>query len=614
MAGPVVTPPYPASSKRSALSLPLVALLTLLVSACGAAGALGPDNPAHPSRVQGNGAGRMALPPGRTTLPASPRISALPPDPPLNAAEKESKDLGLVPPGQTITLTLTLKQRGTAQLDALLARGERLTPSQWAGKYGPSSTATARARATLARAGITSQWSPGEVSMAVSAGAARIERFFGIPVHEFLMPDGTRFYGPLRPFVAPPAIAHEVVAITGGDDYRDYMTAAIEGPDGVTPAQMTSFYDMTPLRNSGVNGNGVTVMFPEWAVPTSDVLAAYAQKFNLPAFNVSVVTKPSAWGAPATPGSQQYADVAGEAALDLEVVHGLAPGAKEVVYEAGNPSDLLNMLEAMVTAHPGAILSSSIFVVSCEQDQDAKQVAMASDSVFAQAASEGTSVFWAAGDRGAFACLPDGNSSTEETVSVSPMGASPHVTSVGGTTVFLASNGAYYKESAWGEPIEQWGGGGGFSTIFQRPSWQVGPGTSGITGRGVPDVAANADIESGWDIFSPPQSGQNGPQEGPVGGTSAATPCWAAIAALIDQYLHQQNLRSIGFADPALYFFSTNPKGLPAVPFHQITEGSNLHYPATAGWNPATGLGSPDVGHLADDFVWYDRAHAGSPS
>jgi kumamolisin len=190
-----------------------------------------------------------------------------------------------------------------------------------------------------------------------------------------------------------------------------------------------------------------------------------------------------------------------------------------------------------------------------------------------------------------------------------PQGSTPHETVVGGTTVFLASNGGYYKETAWGDPIEQWGGGGGYSTFFSRPSWQTGPGVGSNSGRGVPDVSGNGATDSPWDIFVP---SSNGPLEDSVSGTSAATPFWAASTALIDEFLTQQHLKTVGFANPALYYFARNPSGLPAVPFHQVTEGNNLHYLATAGWNPATGLGSPDVAHLADDFEWLDKVHGGS--
>jgi kumamolisin len=179
---------------------------------------------------------------------------------------------------------------------------------------------------------------------------------------------------------------------------------------------------------------------------------------------------------------------------------------------------------------------------------------------------------------------------------------------VGGTLAFFASNGAYFKEAAWGEPLETWGSGGGISTIFQQPSYQVAPGLGpkSLGGRGVPDVAADADGQSGWDVFVP---SSNGPQEQEVGGTSAAAPTWAAITALMDEDLTHQGLAEVGFANPALYYFANDPPGLPATAFHQVTEGSNFHFVATAGWNAATGLGTPDVAHLTDDFEWYDRSH-----
>ena len=77
---------------------------------------------------------------------------------------------------------------------------------------------------------------------------------------------------------------------------------------------MTSFYDISPLRSAGLDGSGETVIFPEWAVPPTSVLDAFATKFNLPPFDVSVVSNAAAWGAPATSSTQGYYDLAGEAA------------------------------------------------------------------------------------------------------------------------------------------------------------------------------------------------------------------------------------------------------------------------------------------------------------
>ena len=141
--------------------------------------------------------------------------------------------------------------------------------------------------------------------------------------------------------------------------------------------------------------------------------------------------------------------------------------------------------------------------------------------------------------------------------------------------------------------------------FFPLPSWQVAPGTKNNFSNGkreTPDISANADGESGWDIFA-------GGAEQPIGGTSAAAPFWAAISALIDQDLKAKGLNTIGFANPALYVFAQNPAGLPTPPYHDVTLGTNLYYPATPGWDFATGLGTPDVGALANDFEWYRRAH-----
>ena len=584
----------------------------LVVSGCGPASeGAGPHTGVRP------GLGNDA--PGQA--PAVGRVSASPPMPTLAVAEHEARDLGPVAAATRLTLSLSLRERDQASLNALLAKGDRFTPAQWAARFGPSPAAVASVRRVLAAAGLASTWRRGELQLPVRGTVGPIDHFLGLRIDRFVMPDGTRFYAPRGAVKVPRTISGEVFDISGTNDYPDDMTAddttladeitaATYGPNGVTPGQMTTFYNMSPLRNAGFDGSGLTVMFPEWSVPPIADEQAFASKFGLPAFNVQVETS-SAWGAPLGPSNSEYPLTAGEALLDVEVVHGLAPGAKEIVYAGGNANQLVAMLQAMVSAHPGAIMSSSVSNLDCELDQGAKADAQASDQVYAEADALGDSIYWAAGDRGAFACISDGNPSTEESLSIMPQAASPHLTAVGGTIAFLATNGAYYKEAAWGEPMEQWGGAGGISTIFPRPSWQIGPGTSGLTGRGIPDVSANADSISGWDVFAPGQN--NAPLEQPIGGTSAAAPCWAAITSLIDEYLKKSSLKTIGFGNPAFYFFATDPSGMPAAPFHAITEGTNLHYQATSGWNAATGLGTPDVAHLADDFTWYDKDHGGSP-
>jgi kumamolisin len=533
------------------------------------------------------------------------------PIPSLSVAEHEAVDLGPMPTKVPVSFTIALRGRDVSGLHALLDRGSKTSLVQWNSTFGPDPTRVASTRRVLSRAGLTSKWEPGDTLLSVAGPAESVEHFLHLSIHRFVLHGSTRFYAPLTQPHAPRVIASGVLAVTGANDYPSQPAAAIPHPgEGVTPAEMTKFYDLTPLRHAGIDGTGVTVMFPELTVPPTSALAAYAAKFHLPPFNVTVKSEPSQWGAPATPTSAAYSDEVAETAMDLEIVHGLAPGAREVVYEFGETGGFPQLFQAMTTENPGAILSSSMINPACEEG--ARAAALTINSVFARAAAAGTSIFWASGDRGAYMCLADGNPSTEGLLSVNPNSDSPYVTAVGGTTVFLASNGDYYKEAAWGEPLEAWGSGGGISTIYPQPSYQVAPGLGpkSLGGRGLPDVACDADdLVSGWAIMVP---GQSGPVETPAGGTSASAPCWAAVTALIDEDLSQQGLAEVGFANPALYYFSRDPSGLPATPFHQVTEGSNFHFVATPGWNAATGLGTPDAAHLADDFEWYDHNHPGS--
>jgi len=533
--------------------------------------------------------------------------------PSLAVAEREASDVGPLRGGAQVGFTLTLRDRASAGLAVLLGRGGRVTRAEWDSTYGPDPSAVGATRTLLAAAGLSSTWTPGDPLLGVTGRAESVESFLHVELRHFVLHSGASFYAPLRAPVAPYAIRQEVSAVTGLDDYPAHLASAIPHSEyGVSPSEMTSFYDLSPLRDAGIDGAGETVMFVEAAMPAASVLAAYASKFHLPPFDVSVVKDPASWGKPDTPTTGGYSDDAGEASLDLEIVHGLAPSAKEVVYEFGDDSKFPVMIQAMISSNPGAILSSSYSMADCEESPGGRADALALDAVFEKGAAEGTSIFFASGDRGAYACLPDGEPSTEGMLSVDPDVDSPYITGAGGTTAFLASNGAYFKEASWGEPLETWGSGGGISTIFQQPSYQRAPGLGqgSLAGRGVPDVACDADSTvSGWDVFEPPDKsqGENGPQEFPDGGTSAAAPCWAAVTALVDEDLAGLGLRSVGFANPALYYFSRDPTGLPATAFHQVTQGSNLHYLATPGWNAATGLGTPDAAHLADDFEWYDR-------
>ena len=517
------------------------------------------------------------------------RILGGPTHPLLSTAIARGRDLGPLPAETVLHVTFGLTGRNSAGLAALLASGKTVAPAEYAARFGPDPQRVASLRTLLGAAGIASQWNPGDPTMSATGTVASLERLLAVRIERRVGPDGLYFYAPSAPAVVPAEWQQTVNAIVGLDNYPHARSAAIRSPNGVSPSDMLDFYDVNPLRTAGLTGAGMTVVFIEIDQFDPAMLNMYAQKFNLPAFDVSV--RQGSWGKPAAE--------AGEADLDLEVVHGIAPGAKLVVYYASS-SNYLEAEAQMFKDYPqGAIESSS--VGQCERPQ-VQSAGNALNDVTTAAAAQGWSMFVATGDRGAYDCTPDG----DYTDLAADLDASmPNVTAVGGTYAFLSSNGGYFHEVAWGEPIEQWGSNGGLSIFWRTPAWQAGTGVKNQYSNGMrqtPDISANADGQSGWDIFA------NG-QEEKVGGTSAAAPFWAAIAALIDQDLKQKGLPLIGFANPALYYFAQNPAGLPAPPFHDITQGTNLYYPATTGWDFATGLGTPDVGALASDFEWYATHH-----
>jgi kumamolisin len=141
--------------------------------------------------------------------------------------------------------------------------------------------------------------------------------------------------------------------------------------------------------------------------------------------------------------------------------------------------------------------------------------------------------------------------------------------------------------------------------VWKAPSFQVGPGVSNPQSNGmrqVPDVAALGDGLTGWDICT-----QHGTSSCwvPAAGTSAGAPLWAGLMALTNESAVNHHLKPVGFANPALYAFAQHPERFPAPAFRDITQGNNLFYPATPGWDYVTGLGTPSAGALVDDFLAY---------
>ena len=223
--------------------------------------------------------------------------------------------------------------------------------------------------------------------------------------------------------------------------------------------------------------------------------------------------------------------------------------------------------------------------------------------LFVLAALKGITVFASSADQGAALPTCDGSTFFK---SVSSPASDPLVTGVGGTLLDADGlTGAYHSESVWNEPAIEAASGGGFSTLYSRPAYQIGS-TGRNNGRGVPDVAYNAGVFTGGVLAVWSSSGFGANLLFGFGGTSAGSPQWAGITALADQKAHHR----VGFINPVLYALSFTKDY--AKDFHDVTTGNNTFvgeggdgvtvtvqgFNAAKGWDPATGLGTPNVANL----------------
>jgi subtilase family serine protease len=331
-------------------------------------------------------------------------------------------------------------------------------------------------------------------------------------------------------------------------------------------------------------------------------LALFDSTFGLPAAHLNIICVASATSTGPCPtfdiNNADEVDWAGEIALDTQWSHAIAPGATIdlVIAKSDQDSDILAAQQYTINHNLGDVLSQSFGEwESCLQSETS--IFNATLAAFQAAQTENMSVFASAGDQGAavFNCAGTGF-----VKGVNMPASDPLVTSVGGT--HLNANyvtGQYQSETVWnnsGEPadLDFGAGGGGFSTIFARPSYQ-NPLATGSAFRGVPDVTYNGDVFNG--VLAACSACNGGTAAFFIfGGTSSGSPQWAAITALADQAAGHR----LGFLNPTLYSLAGSAfySGI----FHDITVGNNgwdtsgiPGYSAHLYWDAASGLGSPYV-------------------
>ena len=385
----------------------------------------------------------------------------------------------------------------------------------------------------------------------------------------------------------PADLAGTVTAVLGLDNrpqtralYQVAHTSAVSS--SYTPPQLGAVYDF-PVDT---DGTGQTIAIIELGGGYSDSdLSTYFTGLGIDA---PTVTSVSVDGATNVPG-QDPEGADGEVLLDIEVVGALAPKASIVVYFAPNTdAGFLNAISQ--AAHATPTPTSMSISWGQGENQWTAQGRTAMDDAFVDAVALGVTVTAAAGDDGS------SDRETDGAAHVDFPAASPHALACGGTSLKAdGSTGVVTSETVWNNGTGNGATGGGYSTTFDRPSWQTAalgaatsaaPGAASVaeaaspSGRGVPDVAGDADPQTGYQVLIDGSPGV-------IGGTSAVAPLWAALVAR----LAQANGARFGLIQPALYAAAT--PGAVAPGFRDITQGNNGVYSATAGWDACTGLGVP---------------------
>jgi hypothetical protein len=589
-----------------------------------------------------------------------------------------SRVLGALAPATVVHADVVLKPRDPAALEAfdraVSTPGSPtfrhyLAPGDFAGVFGPRPATISLVRRWLSGRGVAvGPTSANGLVVPISGTTTQVNEAFALSLEQVRLPSGHTVRAPNTGPLIPSTLAGDLYGVAGLDDMNRPVaqlarsrrqaqtptsassgsTAVVATPHagGPTPtagctsaihpnpdpragaltadqlAQAYSFSSLYP----GNEGAGVTVGVYELEPFLPGDIGTFKNCYS-PAITATVtgiavapVTDPNSG-----PGQ-------GEAALDIQMLIGMAPSATVKVYVGpNNGTGPLDTYLAMVdTPSPPRVISTSWG--QCEA-QLAPVDIQTESTIFQQAVAQGQTVTAAAGDSGSEDCY-NFPSSTDTHLAVDDPASQPWVTGVGGTT--LNALGPAPTETAWNTGLVAGTGGGGNSATWTMPAWQRGPGVQSpftkasntFTGvkpcpvssgpgtrscREVPDVAADADPRTGFAIFCSCFS----TGWAKIGGTSMSSPLWGALAALANQ----GQPSPVGFLNPVLY----QARCQAGAPLNDITVGNNQpsgsapsnpppvppgpYYPTTSGYDLATGLGTP----VADALVSRLRAPPPDP-
>jgi pseudomonalisin len=496
-----------------------------------------------------------------------------------------------------------------------------LTPEQYGERFGVSDSDAAQIVAWLQGHGMeVEELTAGHRSIIFSGTAAQVQAAFHTPIHIYKIGDEVHHANARDPEI-PAALLQVVAGVVSLHDFHsEPMHSQVRKPSTnftsgganyLAPADFATIYDLSPLYQQSINGNGQAVAI----VARSNINIADARQFRtffgLPANDPQIIVNGT------DPGILSSNEET-EADLDVEWSGAVARSAtiKFVVSKSTNASDGVDLSAQYIVNHNLAPVMSTSFGL-CEAALGSSGNNFL-NSLWQQAAAQGITVFVSSGDNGAAGCDSASASTATHGRAVNGLCSTPFSICVGGTefndvsnpTLYWSPSNAagtqasalsYIPEVVWNASSPDsglWASGGGASIVYAKPFWQAGTDVPSDGKRDVPDVALSSAGHDGYLIY------QNGELE-VVGGTSAASPAFAGVMALVVENAAARE----GVANIALYSLATKQRAGGAPVFHDITTGNNsvpgqAGFNATVGYDQATGLGSIDgsvlVNHWGD--------------
>jgi kumamolisin len=496
-------------------------------------------------------------------------------------AQSGATSKGKSDPQQVISVSVIVKRKNPLNIKEL--GGRHVSQEEFADKYAADPSSFDHLREFAHKSGLAVDEGASSLArrtIVMRGPINKIEHAFGVTLNDYER-DGKRFHSYEGTISMTQEHAEPVEAVLGLDnhpaaqphfriyDHKKKKKPAPTQSSSFNPPQVAQLYGFP----TGVTGEGQTIGIIELGggYNASD-LSAYFTKLGVVHPKVTAV---SVDGGTNSPGDPNGAD--GEVALDIEVAGSIAPGANIAVYFTPNTNR--GFIDALTTAlHDTANGPPSVISISWGSTESnyTAQTLTTFDEACQSAAALGITITVASGDNGS----TDGLTGNH----VDFPASSPHVLGCGGTRL-TASGTTIAEEIVWNDQPQGGASGGGVSAVFAVPTWQanakVPKASTKAGGRGVPDVSGDASPETGYNVSFDGQ-------DEVVGGTSAVAPLWAALIAL----LNQQRGSNLGFINPTIYQSAENG-------FHDITQGSNGAWKAGPGWDPCTGLGSPNGPQLA---------------